>query len=214
MARPWNSRPSRSRICISPKLTTKTLGSAACPRRSQHVQKNFKKTGGFSSPLYCADIFFMHWVAISPIAHGIDAYARGCNPNGLDRRRRRSIFAARAFHLACGDSLRLGLRPKHDPWGTTALSLESIGAFQILGWFAVLRLLYLQTSSAPPSRRDFWVAGVVGAIDLLPSGKATWIAATLAAIYIYAGNEKGSNGRAGAAVLGRCPCNPFGPNLI
>lgn len=99
--------------------------------------------------------------------------------------------------------------------GTTALSLESIGAFQILGWFAVLRLLYLQTSSAPPSRRDFWVAGVVGAIDLLPSGKATWIAATLAALYIYAGNEKGSNGRAGAAVLGALSVQSlWGPTLF
>ena len=99
--------------------------------------------------------------------------------------------------------------------GTTALSLESIGAFQILGWFAVLRLLYLQTSSAPPSRRDFWVAGVVGAIDLLPSGKATWIAATLAALYIFAANEKGSNGRAGAAVLGALSVqSPWGPTLF
>ena len=99
--------------------------------------------------------------------------------------------------------------------GTTALSLESIGAFQILGWFAVLRLLYLQTSSAPASRRDFWVAGVVGAIDLLPSGKATWIAATLAALYIYAGNEKGSNGRAGAAVLGALSVQSlWGPTLF
>ncbi len=99
--------------------------------------------------------------------------------------------------------------------GTTALSLESIGAFQILGWFAVLRLLYLQTSSAPASRRDFWAAGVVGAIDLLPSGKATWIAATLAALYIYAGNEKGSNGRAGAAVLGALSVQSlWGPTLF
>ena len=99
--------------------------------------------------------------------------------------------------------------------GTTALSLESIGAFQILGWFAVLRLLYLQTSSAPASSRDFWVAGVVVAIDLLPSGKATWIAATLAALYIYAGNEKGSNGRAGAAVLGALSVQSlWGPTLF
>jgi exosortase/archaeosortase family protein len=99
--------------------------------------------------------------------------------------------------------------------GATALSLESIGAFQILGWFAVLRLLYLQTSSAPASSRDFWVAGVVGAINLLPSGKATWIAATLAALYIYAENEKGSNGRAGATVLGAlCVQSLWGPTLF
>jgi exosortase/archaeosortase family protein len=99
--------------------------------------------------------------------------------------------------------------------GTTALSLESIGAFQLLGWFAVLRLLYLQTSSAPASSRDFWVAGLVGAINLLPSGKATWIAASLAALYIYAGNEKGSNGRAGAAVLGALSVQSlWGPTLF
>ena len=99
--------------------------------------------------------------------------------------------------------------------GTTALSLESIGAFQILGWFAVLRLLYLQTSSAPASSRDFWVTGVIGAITLLPSGKATWIAATLAALYIYAGNEKGSNGRAGASVLAALSVQSlWGPTLF
>ncbi len=99
--------------------------------------------------------------------------------------------------------------------GTTALSLESIGAFQILGWFAVLRLLYLQTSSAPASSRDFWVMGVVGAINFLPSGKATWIAATLAALYIYVGTEKGSNGRAGASVLGALSVQSlWGPTLF
>ena len=37
--------------------------------------------------------------------------------------------------------------------GTTALSLESIGAFQILGWFAVLRLLYLQHRPPPVAPR-------------------------------------------------------------
>jgi exosortase/archaeosortase family protein len=59
------------------------------------------------------------------------------------------------------------------------------------------------------------VVGVVGAIDLLPSGKATWIAATLAALYIYAGNEKGSNGRAGAAVLGALSVQSlWGPTLF
>ena len=63
--------------------------------------------------------------------------------------------------------------------------LASVGAFQILGWFAVLRLLYLQTSSALASKQDFWAAGVIVAINLLPGGKATWIAATLAALYIY-----------------------------
>lgn len=99
--------------------------------------------------------------------------------------------------------------------GATALGLESIGAFQILGWFAVLRLLYLQTSFAPASSRDFWVAGVVGAINLLPSGKAIWIAASVAALYIYAGNEKGSNGRAGAAVLGALSVQSlWGPTLF
>ena len=86
--------------------------------------------------------------------------------------------------------------------GATALGLASVGAFQLLGWFAVLRLLYLQTSSALASKQDFWAAGVIVAINLLPGGNAIWIAATLAALYIYAGNEKGSNGRAGAAVLG------------
>ena len=99
--------------------------------------------------------------------------------------------------------------------GTTAISLESIGAFQLLGWFAVLRLLYLQTSSGPASKQDFWAAGVIGAIDLLPSGKATWIAATLAALYIYAGNEKGSNGRAGASVLAALSVQSlWGPTLF
>jgi exosortase/archaeosortase family protein len=99
--------------------------------------------------------------------------------------------------------------------GATALGLESVGAFQILGWFAVLRLLYLQTSFAPASKQDFCAAGVVVAINLLPSGKATWIAASLAALYIYAWSEKGSNGRAGASVLGALSMQSlWGPTLF
>ncbi len=123
---------------------------------------------------------------------------------------RRELFIWLASVLcasACAQTMTHG--------GTTALSLESIGAFQILGWFAVLRLLYLQTSSAPASNRDFWVMGVVGAINFLPSGKATWIAATLAALYIYVGNEKASNGRAGASVLGALSVQSlWGPTLF
>jgi exosortase/archaeosortase family protein len=99
--------------------------------------------------------------------------------------------------------------------GATTLGLRSVGAFQILGWFAVLRLLYLQTSSGPTSRQDFCAAGVVIAINLLPSGKATWIAASLAAFYIYARSAKGSNGRAGASVLAALSVQSlWGPTLF
>jgi hypothetical protein len=99
--------------------------------------------------------------------------------------------------------------------GASFLNLESISAFQILGWYAVLRLLFLQTSSAPGTTQDFWAIGVVGAINLLPAGKALWIAASLAAVYIYAQSEKGSNGRAGASVLAAlCVQSQWGPNIF
>jgi hypothetical protein len=99
--------------------------------------------------------------------------------------------------------------------GATTLSFESIGAFQILGWFAVFRLLYLQTSSPSASSLDSWAAGLVGVINLSPSGKATWIAASLAAVYIFARSEKRSNGRAAAAVLGALTTQSlWGPALF
>jgi hypothetical protein len=99
--------------------------------------------------------------------------------------------------------------------GASFLNLESIGAFQVLGWFAVLRLLFLQTSSGSVTRQDFWATGVVGAINVLPGGKAVWVASSLAAVYIYAQSGKGSNGRAGAAVLGAlCMQSLWGPTLF
>ena len=128
----------------------------------------------------------------------------------------RSIFAARAFHLACGDSLRLGLRPKHDPWGHdrpqsreyrripdtrlvrgSAIALSSNivrppRRAETFGWRALsARSIFCRAARRPGSRRR------------------------LAALYIYAGNEKGSNGRAGAAVLGALSVQSlWGPTLF
>jgi hypothetical protein len=93
--------------------------------------------------------------------------------------------------------------------------LLKINAFQILGWFAVLRLLFLQESSTRVTKQDFWATGVVGAINLLPPDNAVWLAASLAAAYIYVQSQKGSNGRAGAGVLAAlCVQSLWGPTLF
>lgn len=99
--------------------------------------------------------------------------------------------------------------------GASLEHLAGINAFHILGWFAVLRLLFLQESSTPVTKQDFWATGVVGAINLLPADRALWIAASLAAVYIYVQSQKGSNGRAGASVLAAlCVQSLWGPTLF
>jgi hypothetical protein len=99
--------------------------------------------------------------------------------------------------------------------GVFAASIGNINAFHILGWFAVLRLLFLSDSTVPAGKLDFWGVGVVGAINLLPADKAVWIAASVAAAYIYFQSEKRSNGRAGASVLAALCTQAFlGPTLF
>ena len=99
--------------------------------------------------------------------------------------------------------------------GASFENLGRINAFHILGWFAVLRLLFLQESSTLVTKQDFWAIGVVGATNLLPGEKAVWIAASLAAVYIYVQSQKGSNGRAGASVLAAlCVQSLWGPTLF
>ena len=159
----------------------------------------------------------MHWVPISPIAHGIDAYARGCNPNGLDRRRRRSIFAARAFHLACGDSLRLGLRPKHDTWGhdgPQSREYRRIPDTWLVRGSAIA--LYSNIVRPPVAPKTFG-----------------WRALSARSIFCRAARRPGSRRRSRPSIStrgmkkvrtaareprssGLCPCNPFGaqPYLV
>lgn len=90
-----------------------------------------------------------------------------------------------------------------------------ISVFQVLGWFAVLRLLILDRSATPVTKLDFWAIGILGAINLMPAERVVWIAASLAAVYIYVCNQKGSIGRAAASVLGAlCAQSLWGPTLF
>jgi hypothetical protein len=90
-----------------------------------------------------------------------------------------------------------------------------ISGFQALGWFAVLRLLTLERSTALITKQDIWATGILGAIILMPAGRALWIAATLLAAFIYLRSQKGSDGRAGATVLGAlCVQSLWGPALF
>ena len=94
-----------------------------------------------------------------------------------------------------------------------------IGAFQLLAWFAVFRLLLAELATVPATRQDFAVAGVLGvvlvalgAMHVLPGQKTIWIVATLAAIYIYLTQAKGSYSRAAAVVLmALCVQSLWGP---
>jgi Transmembrane exosortase (Exosortase_EpsH) len=93
--------------------------------------------------------------------------------------------------------------------------LAGISVFRIIGWFAVLRLLVLERSAAAATRQDMWATGVFGAMSLMPAEKMLWITASLAAVYIYVCNQRGSNGRAGATVLGAlCVQSLWGPTLF
>jgi len=94
-----------------------------------------------------------------------------------------------------------------------------IGAFQLLGWFAVFRLLARDSPDVPASGWNFAVTGLLGGtnialgmIDMMPVQRGIWIVATLAAIYIYLTNAKGSYSRAGATVLfALCVQSLWGP---
>ena len=99
------------------------------------------------------------------------------------------------------------------------IQAAGISAFQLLAWFAVFRLLVREPSRAPASRQDFVVIGllgiiniVLGIIDLMPAQRVIWILATLAAIYIFLTNTKGSYSRAAAIVLmALCVQSLWGP---
>ena len=99
------------------------------------------------------------------------------------------------------------------------IQAAGIGAFQLLAWFAVFRLIVCEPSDAPATRQDFAVIGLLGivnialgAINVLPVQRVVWIVATLAAIYIYLMNTKGSYSRAAATVLlALCVQSLWGP---
>jgi hypothetical protein len=94
-----------------------------------------------------------------------------------------------------------------------------MGAFQLLAWFAVFRLLVRESSRDAATRRDFVVIGLLGIINIvlgitntMPAQRVIWIVATLAAIYIYLVNTKGSYSRAAATVLlALCVQSLWGP---
>jgi hypothetical protein len=104
-------------------------------------------------------------------------------------------------------------------WDHLLIQAAGIGAFQLLAWFAVFRLLVREPSAAPATRQDFaviWLLGIVnialGAINVVPAQRVIWIVATLAAIYIFMTNAKGSYGRAAATVLlALCAQSLWGP---
>ena len=88
------------------------------------------------------------------------------------------------------------------------IQAAGINAFQLLAWFVVFRLLIQEPSGAPASRQDFVVIGLLGITNVLlgvtnvmPAQRTIWIVATLAAIYIFLTNTKGSYSRAAAIVL-------------
>jgi Transmembrane exosortase (Exosortase_EpsH) len=104
-------------------------------------------------------------------------------------------------------------------WDHLLIQAAGIGAFQLLAWFAVFRLLVREPSTLPATRQDFAVIGILGivnialgAINVMPAQREIWIVATLAAIYIFVTNAKGSYGRAAATVLlALCAQSLWGP---
>lgn len=104
-------------------------------------------------------------------------------------------------------------------WDHLLIQAAGIGAFQLLAWFAVFRLLVHEPSAAPATRQDFAVIGLLGivnialgAVNIVPAQRVIWIVATLAAIYIFLTNAKGSYGRAAATVLlALCAQSLWGP---
>jgi len=97
-----------------------------------------------------------------------------------------------------------------------------IGAFQLLAWFAVFRLLAREPSRDPATHQDFAVIGLLGIFNIalnimnaVPAQRVIWIVATLSAIYIYLMSPKGSYSRAAATVLlALCVQSLWGPILF
>ena len=79
--------------------------------------------------------------------------------------------------------------------------LSSFTAFHAIAWFAVFRLLSLDTRNAPASKVDFGVIATLGLAILLPAQRVTWIAVGLLAGYIFATAPRLSTPRAAATVL-------------
>jgi hypothetical protein len=95
------------------------------------------------------------------------------------------------------------------------IELSRINIFQVMGWFAVFRLLGLQRAAAQACKADYYLAAAVGLLSLLPAKEAGWLAASVAAAYIYFRAEKGSYGRAAASVLAAlCVQGFWGPIFL
>jgi exosortase/archaeosortase family protein len=84
---------------------------------------------------------------------------------------------------------------------TLLYDLGAIGAFQFMAWYVIFSLL--RTSDPIPATRwrDLLVAAAFCLLILLPTSRATWVAATGIAIYLFIFNEDDPQLRAAATVL-------------
>lgn len=97
-----------------------------------------------------------------------------------------------------------------------------LGAFQLLAWFVVFRLLVKEPSGAAATKQDFAVIGLLGIVNIalgvlnvVPVQRAVWIVATIGAIYLYLVSAKGSQFRAAAVVLlALCVQSLWGPVIF
>ncbi len=82
--------------------------------------------------------------------------------------------------------------------GHAFIHVAGLGAFQLLGWFVVFRLLVKEPADVAATAQDLAIVAVLsltnvalGVTNALPAQKVVWIVATLGAIYIYFGKYEG-----------------------
>lgn len=84
---------------------------------------------------------------------------------------------------------------------TLITGLSAFNAFQLLAWFAVMRLLAKDALRVPASVRDCLIIAALGTVNLLPAPRITWTGAGLFALYLFATGPRSGPLRAAALVL-------------
>jgi hypothetical protein len=88
------------------------------------------------------------------------------------------------------------------------------GIFQLLAWYAVLRLLAESENDQPASKRDIAVAVALGLLVLIPIERMIWLAVTALSVYLLTCRSGDAKLRSAATVLGALAVQSFWGNVL
>lgn len=117
--------------------------------------------------------------------------------SGLERRELLIWFAAA---LCATNVFKSVAQVPGSGFDAYAAWLSGFSAFHVIAWFAVFRLLSLDTCKAPATATDFGVITALALVNLLPE-RMTWVAVALFAAYVFWTAARLSTPRAAATVL-------------